>query len=128
MKNAHASTAQPAKAQLARVASGRKVNVRGKTEEGAAAATNPTPTPATHSPLAPTPTAASSPTIPANAMHEEGPFLDPPESLAEMQSHSSSPRLSAVIEGATRRSAYVDRPNSVARETSPFGDEHATKD
>ena len=124
MKNANASAAAPAKAQLVRVASGRKVNIKGKQDD--AAATNPTPTPATRSPLAQA--GGSSPTIVEDTQSEQGPFLDPPEHLGDRTSHSSSPSLSAVIEEATRRAAHVDRPNSVARETSPFGDEHATKD
>ena len=124
MKNANASTATPAKAQLVRVASGRKVDVRGKADDGVAE--NPTPAPAARSPLAQT--ASSSPTIAENTGPGEGPFLDPPETPVARASHGSSPSLSAVIEEATRRAAHVGKPNSISRETSPFGDEHATKD
>ncbi|KAL2110592.1 hypothetical protein VUR80DRAFT_966 [Thermomyces stellatus] len=124
MKNANASTATPAKAQLVRVASGRKVDVKGKPENGATE--NPTPASAARSPLARA--SNSSPANTESTRVEEGPFLDPPETTADRGSHSSSPSLSAVIEEATRRAAHVDRPTSVARERSPFGDEHATKD
>lgn len=130
MKNANASTAKPAKpakAQLVRVASGRKVDVKGKSETSDGPAEDPTPAPAARSPL--TQPAGSSPTIAEDTKPEEGPFLDPPQIPADSQSrNSSAPSLSAVIEEATRRAAHVDKPNSVARETSPFADEHATKD
>ncbi|SPN97398.1 related to OPY2 protein [Cephalotrichum gorgonifer] len=128
MKNASAATATPVKAQLVRVASGKRVNVKsGKSDGGA----SPNPSaPSTRSPLAHT---SGSPTIVEDSQSEEGfegegPFLDPPESAHDRLSHSSSPSLSAVIEEATRRAAHVGKPNSMARETSPFGDEHATKD
>lgn len=124
MKNANASTAAPAKAQLVRVASGRKVNVKGRQGDGAPE--NPTPAPESRSPLAQG-SEASLP-ITEDTKVEGGPFLDPPETPTDKDSHSSSPSLSAVIEEATRRAAHVDRPNSITRETSPFGDEHATKD
>lgn len=56
---------------------------------------------------------------------DQGPFSDPPE----RPTHRSNSSLSAVAEEATRRAA--DRSSkriSAERETSPFGDEHATKD
>lgn len=123
MKNANASTATPARAQLVRVASGKRINVKGKSDDGASA--NPT-TPATRSPLAET--SGSSTIAEGSQADNEGPFLDPPDTPGDKQSHNSSPSLSAVIEEATRRAAHIDRPKSMARETSPFGDEHATKD
>ncbi|PKS07625.1 hypothetical protein jhhlp_006231 [Lomentospora prolificans] len=117
MKNASASTATPVRAQLVRVASGKRVNIKGKNDNDN--------TPNVRSPLGPD---SSSPTIVEDAASEDGPFLDPPERPESRQSHSSSPSLSAVIEEATRRAAHIEKPKSLQRETSPFGDEHATRD
>jgi hypothetical protein len=52
---------------------------------------------------------------------DQGPFSDP--------SNDSRSSLGAVIEDATRRAAKVKSiRSSTIRETSPFGDEHATKE
>ncbi|KEZ38601.1 hypothetical protein SAPIO_CDS10595 [Scedosporium apiospermum] len=117
MKNASASTATPVRAQLVRVASGKRVNIKSKASDDN--------TPSIRSPLGPD---SSSPTIVEDTLPEDGPFLDPPEPAASRLSHSSTPSLSAVIEEATRRAAHVEKPKSLTRETSPFGDEHATRD
>lgn len=115
MKNASAATATPVRAQLVRVASGKRVNIKSKADN----------TPDIRSPLGPE---SSSPTIVEDSSSEEGPFLDPPHRPTSLTSHSSTPSLSAVIEEATRRAAHIEKPRSLQRETSPFGDEHATKD
>jgi hypothetical protein len=53
----------------------------------------------------------------------EGPFSDP------VDADDASAKLGAEIESATRRAAKVRSIRSSAiRETSPFGDEHATKE
>src|SRR5690606_25364102 len=102
----------------------KRVNIKGpgKSEEEV-----PMPNvPAVRSPLA---QESSSTTVVGDTSSSEGgPFMDPPERSSGRSSHTSTPSLSAVIEEATRRAARVERPKSVTRETSPFGDEHATRD
>jgi len=114
-------TATPVQtARIVRTGSRKIVTVRGKdkSSDGESSST----TPSVRSPLA---RESSAPTIIEDETHE-GPFSDPPPNRrASLKSNKS---LSAVIEEATRRAAHVDKAKRISRETSPFGDEHATKD
>ena len=119
VKNASAATATQARAQQIKVvrvgSSGSKKTLEASDSE----------TPAV-------PTRASASTTATTVMEEspeldQGPFSDPPT----QSSHRSTSSLSAVIEDATRRALNVDRKSKLKssdRESSPFGDEHATRD
>jgi hypothetical protein len=113
------ATATPVQARLVRAGSGRTVTVRGKDKSDGQLSSN---APSVRSPLA---RESSAPTIIEDET-QEGPFSDPAPNRRGSQKSNKS--LSAVIEEATRRAAQVDKTKRISRETSPFGDEHATKD
>jgi len=119
------ATAAPVQtARIVRTGSRKVVTVKGKDKADGESSTSPSLSnaPSVRSPLA---RESSAPTIPEDDTRE-GPFSDPPAPRRE--SLKSNKSLSAVIEEATRRAAQVDRNKRISRETSPFGDEHATKD
>jgi hypothetical protein len=117
LNNASAATAIQGKGQVIRVGSGGKKSAK---QAGKETSGDIPPIPSSPS-IARDSTAA---TIIEDVPAEQGPFSDPPSRLA----HRSTTSLSAVIEESTRRSTQVDKTKRVSRETSPFGDEHATKD
>lgn len=108
----NASTAAQGRAQVVKVANIKKVN---------------SPTPSASERLAPlSPGAQSTATVSSlssddTGSPEQSPFSDPDERPSS---------LNLAIEDATRRAAKVKtkRTSSALRETSPFGDEHATRD
>jgi protein OPY2 len=119
------ATAAPVQtARIVRTGSRKIVTVRGKDKSEGDSTSSPSHSsaPSVRSPLSRESTA---PTIPEDES-KEGPFSDPPAN--RRTSLKSTKSLSAVIEEATRRAAQVDKTKRLSRETSPFGDEHATKD
>jgi hypothetical protein len=116
------ATATPVQtARLIRAGSRRTVTVKAKDKTDGESLASST-APSLRSPLA---RETSAPTIVEDETRE-GPFSDPPPNRRASQKSNKS--LSAVIEEATRRAAQVDKTKQISRETSPFGDEHATKD
>lgn len=119
------ATAAPVQtARIVRTGSRKLVTVRGKDNksDGELSSSSTATTPLIRSPLARESSAAQ--TIVEDET-QDGPFSDPPTRRASQKSNKS---LSAVIEEATRRAARVDKTKRISRETSPFGDEHATRD
>lgn len=131
LNSASAATATPARAQVVRVGSGAKrirvAKPSSTPEEPAVPASPTTPT---------TPVRVASPMVgDSNAptlidTADQGPFVDPPESPSHRshQSHQSTHSLSAIIQEATRRASQKDATAPLNRDSSPFGDEHATRD
>jgi protein OPY2 len=129
LNNANAATAMPARAQVVRVGSGgKKPETRTSQEEP-------------QSPKSPKSVkSATSPTRQSSVLNgtiieedtpvvDQGPFVDPPDSPRTSSGHRSNQSLSAMIEEATRRASR--RQSGVplqGRESSPFGDEHATQE
>lgn len=113
LNNASTTTATPARAMVVRVGSVKKVGG------------NKTPRPAADGDSSTSPAVldSSAATIIVDSpAPEQSPFCDPPKSAAQ-----STTSLSAVIEEATRRASQRDSTlPPKGRETSPFGDEHAT--
>ncbi|KAH6697114.1 hypothetical protein F5X68DRAFT_186100 [Plectosphaerella plurivora] len=140
LNNANTATVTQSRAQVIRVGSGAQVK-----QISVGSAKSAASTPALGSPSRMTPTASvasmnvrdsDAPTIIEDSPSmDQGPFSDPPRSSGTNQStKSSASSLSAVIEEATRRAASgPDRKSkrqseSTQRATSPFSDEHATKE
>lgn len=138
LNNATTATTTQARAQVIRVGSGNQVK---QISVGSNKSTASTPAPSTTGSLTPTSSSgppavirnSSAPTIIEDSPAlDQGPFSDPPRSSSTTQSTST---LSAVIEEATRRAASgPDRKSKrqseaiQQRATSPFSDEHATKE
>lgn len=131
LNNANTATAAQGRAQVIRVGSGNQVKQISVSSTKSSAST-----PGNMSPLNSSPSAtlrdSSAPTvIDDSPAMDQGPFSDPPRSASATQSTST---LSAVIEEATRRAASgPDRKSkrqseATQRATSPFSDEHATKE
>lgn len=140
LNNANTATVTQSRAQVIRVGSGNQVK-----QISVGSAKSAASTPAIGSPNRMTPAASvasvnvrdsDAPTIIEDSPSmDQGPFSDPPRSSGTNQSMSSSASsLSAVIEEATRRAASgPDRKSkrqsdAAQRATSPFSDEHATKE
>jgi hypothetical protein len=132
LNNASAATAMPARAQVVRVGSGgrRSVgNAPGSQDERNSSATLPDPA----SPTAPVRRSqlvrdsATGTILEESPQVDQGPFVDPPGS-ASYRSHQSTTSLSAIIEEATRRASHRGSAPTQGRESSPFGDEHATQE
>jgi protein OPY2 len=129
LNNASAATAMPARAQVVRVGSGGKKPETGSLLDGPQSPKSP------KSPKPPSSPTRQSSTLNGTIIEEgtpaadQGPFIDPPDSPRRSSGHRSNQSLSAMIEEATRRASR--RHSGVplqGRESSPFGDEHATQD
>ncbi|KAF7549507.1 hypothetical protein G7046_g8322 [Stylonectria norvegica] len=124
-----ANTATQARAQVVKVGGGpKKIEIGNKSESSSLApsATPVSPTPTTDNT---TRDSAAITIIEDSPAVDQGPFSDPPERRTP-QKPSSPPSLGAVIEdeaGEAERGS-VRIASSPRRDSSPFGDQHATKE
>jgi len=117
-----ANTATQARAQVVKVGSLKTVDVRSKTESDASSSTV-APSPPT-TPSGNVTRDSSITVIEESPTQDQGPFSDPPE--RSPQRINKAPSLGAVMEDSIGEN---DKPNVlVRRDSSPFGDKHATKE
>lgn len=121
-----ANTATQARAQVVKVGGLKKIDIGNKsdTDSSYTSMSNSRPTsPGTSL------TRESNTTIIDNSSADQGPFSDPPDRPNTKKSNNA-PSLGAVIEDSLGESdrATSRTSNSQRRDSSPFGDQHATKE
>ncbi|KAM0198224.1 hypothetical protein ACHAPA_011931 [Fusarium lateritium] len=118
-----ANTATQARAQVVKVGTLKKVDMGSKTESDASSSTMANSPPAT--PNGNVTRDSSITVIEESPNMDQGPFSDPPE-RSSPQKANKAPSLGAVIEDTVGES---DKPLALQRrDSSPFGDKHATKE
>ncbi|KAF4974761.1 hypothetical protein FZEAL_8378 [Fusarium zealandicum] len=119
-----ANTATQARAQVVKVGTFKKVNMGSKSGSDTSSSTLAPSRPTT--PGAPPTRDSSAPTIIEDSPSaDQGPFSDPPDRPSPLKS-SKAPSLGAVIEDTAAENDKVG--SSQRRDSSPFGDQHATKE
>lgn len=124
-----ANTATQTRAQVVKVSGLKKIDIAPKSESDSSSTsvTNEASRPTTPS-RNPTRDSSATTIIDDSPAVDQGPFSDPPERTTPRK--SSTPGLNAVIEdSAGENKATTDAPAAVQRrDSSPFGDQHATKE
>jgi len=135
----NANTAMPVRAQVVKVGTGlKKVGERGSKSDisvvSSTANTVPPPSPDTSAAYSVRDSTLSSTVIEDSPTVDQGPFSDPPERphLIGANSSSNNSGLGAVIEEEGEHVRAADRRSrrlgSTERGSSPFSDDHATRD
>lgn len=118
-----ANTATQARAQVVKVGTLKKVDMGSKTESDASSSTMANSPPAT--PNGKVTRDSSITVIEESPNMDQGPFSDPPERSSPQKANKAT-SLGAVIEDTVGES---DKPLALQRrDSSPFGDKHATKE
>lgn len=141
LKNASTSTATSVRPQVVRVGSGPKtVDIKGSSKPSSSTLATTTvaelesPGPLIHLHDEATTTGKERESAAITIIEDDtptsdqGPFSDPPTAKRTSRRNSS---LSAVIEESTRRASQIDphrHYSAIARNNSPFGDEHAVRE
>ncbi|KAF5023977.1 hypothetical protein F66182_3963 [Fusarium sp. NRRL 66182] len=118
-----ANTATQARAQVVKVGTLKKVDMGSKTESDTSSSTAGSSPPAT--PSGNVTRDSSITVIDESPSMDQGPFSDPPE-RPSTQKTNKAPSLGAVMEDAVGEDDKPPAPQR--RDSSPFGDQHATKE
>lgn len=120
-----ANTATQARAQVVKVGGLKKIDIGNKSDTDSSSMSNSRPT----SPGALTRGPNATTIIEDSPSVDQGPFSDPPDRPSPKKS-TNAPSLGAVVEDSTGESdrSLHRTNNSQRRDSSPFGDQHATKE